>query len=303
MHQKGIIHRDIKPSNVLVAEYDDHAVPKVIDFGLAKAMEKRLTAKTVFTEFGQVVGTPDYMSPEQAKLNQMDIDTRSDIYSLGVLLYELLSGSTPFDRQRMRSAAFDELLRIICEEEPLKPSQRLSTVDTLPSIAANRHITPAELTRQLSGELDWIVMKALDKERARRYETANKFVEDIQHYLNDEPVVACPPSSAYRFKKFARRNKVAFATASLIAATLMIGIVGTSWQAIRATNAASRATSRRTTGATAVDPGAAGPTGSRSGKEGGGTPTSAGSGIAGARIQQSDACPRRTRRHLSQCDW
>ncbi|MCC7339290.1 MAG: tetratricopeptide repeat protein, partial [Pirellulaceae bacterium] len=242
-HQKGIIHRDIKPSNVLVAEYDDHAVPKVIDFGLAKAMEKRLTAKTVFTEFGQVVGTPDYMSPEQAKLNQMDIDTRSDIYSLGVLLYELLSGSTPFDRQRMRSAAFDELLRIIREEEPLKPSQRLSTVDTLPSIAANRHITPAELTRQLSGELDWIVMKALDKERARRYETANKFVEDIQHYLNDEPVVACPPSSAYRFKKFARRNKVAFATASLIAATLMIGIVGTSWQAIRATNAASRATS------------------------------------------------------------
>ena len=140
-------------------------VPKIIDFGLAKAMEKRLTAKTMFTEFGQIVGTPDYMSPEQAKLNQMDIDTRSDIYSLGVLLYELLSGNTPFDRQRLRSAAFDELLRIIREEEPPKPSQRLSTVDTLPSIAANRHITPAELTRQLSGELDWIVMKTLEKDR------------------------------------------------------------------------------------------------------------------------------------------
>ncbi len=182
-HQKGIIHRDIKPSNVLVAEYDDRPVPKIIDFGLAKAMEKRLTAKTMFTEFGQIVGTPDYMSPEQAKLNQMDIDTRSDIYSLGVLLYELLSGNTPFDRQRMRSAAFDELLRIIREEEPPKPSQRLSTVDTLPSIAANRHITPAELTRQLSGELDWIVMKTLEKDRARRYDTANGLAERLTSIL------------------------------------------------------------------------------------------------------------------------
>ena len=225
-HQKGIIHRDIKPSNVLVAEYDDRPVPKIIDFGLAKAMEKRLTAKTMFTEFGQIVGTPDYMSPEQAKLNQMDIDTRSDIYSLGVLLYELLSGNTPFDRQRLRSAAFDELLRIIREEEPPKPSQRLSTVDTLPSIAANRHITPAELTRQLSGELDWIVMKTLEKDRSRRYETANGLAADLRRYLNDEPVEACPPSTAYRFRKFARRNKAPIAMATAVSLGLLLLVVG-----------------------------------------------------------------------------
>ncbi len=233
-HQKGIIHRDIKPSNVLVAEYDDRPVTKIIDFGLAKAMEKRLTAKTMFTEFGQIVGTPDYMSPEQAKLNQMDIDTRSDIYSLGVLLYELLSGNTPFDRERMRSAAFDELLRIIREEEPPKPSLRLSTVDTLPSIAANRHITPAELTRQLSGELDWIVMKTLEKDRSRRYETANGLAADIKRYLNDEPVHACPPSTAYRLRKLARRNKVALVTTSLVSIALLLGTGVSISQAVRA---------------------------------------------------------------------
>ncbi|WP_419580517.1 protein kinase domain-containing protein [Stieleria magnilauensis] len=240
-HQKGIIHRDIKPSNVLVAEYDDRAVTKIIDFGLAKAMEKRLTAKTMFTEFGLIVGTPDYMSPEQAKLNQMDIDTRSDIYSLGVLLYELLSGNTPFDRQRMRSAAFDELLRIIREEEPPKPSLRLSTVDTLPSIAANRHITPAELTRQLSGDLDWIVMKTLEKDRSRRYDTANGLANDLRRYLDDEPVEACPPSASYRFKKFARRNKAAMLTTTTVAAALILGLVGTAWQAVRATREQRRA--------------------------------------------------------------
>ncbi|MEZ6076964.1 MAG: protein kinase [Pirellulaceae bacterium] len=232
-----MIHRDIKPSNVLVAEYDDRAVPKIIDFGLAKAMEKRLTAKTMFTEFGQIVGTPDYMSPEQAKLNQMDIDTRSDIYSLGVLLYELLSGNTPFDRQRLRSAAFDELLRIIRDEEPPKPSQRLSTVDTLPSIAANRRITPAELTRQLSGELDWIVMKAIEKERSRRYETANGLADDLRRYLNDEPVEACPPSTAYKFRKFARRNRPAIVTSVVVAAALVLGTLGATWQSILATRA------------------------------------------------------------------
>ncbi|PAY16774.1 hypothetical protein CKO51_24855 [Rhodopirellula sp. SM50] len=240
-HQKGIIHRDIKPSNVLVAEYDDKPVPKIIDFGLAKAMEKRLTTKTMFTEFGQVVGTPDYMSPEQAKLNQMDIDTRSDIYSLGVLLYELLSGNTPFDRQRMRSAAFDELLRIIREEEPPKPSQRLSTVDTLPSIAANRHITPAELTRQLSGELDWIVMKTLEKDRSRRYDTANGLANDVQRYLNDEPVLACPPSAAYRFRKFTRRHRRVALTAGLLVGTLLIGLLTSGWQALRASRQRDRA--------------------------------------------------------------
>ncbi len=245
-HQKGIIHRDIKPSNVLVAEYDDRPVPKIIDFGLAKAMEKRLTAKTIFTEFGQVVGTPDYMSPEQAKLNQMDIDTRSDIYSLGVLLYELLSGITPFDRQRLRSAAFDELLRIIREEDPPKPSQRLSTVDTLPSIAASRHITPAELTRQLSGELDWIVMRTLEKDRARRYDTAIGLANDIRRFLDDEPVLACPPSHTYLLRKFTKRNKASITAFGAIAISLLAGIVGTTWMAVDATQQRDRAVAAET---------------------------------------------------------
>src|SRR6188472_743284 len=172
-HQKGIIHRDIKPNNVLVAEYDNHAVPKVIDFGVAKAMAQRLTDRTMFTEFGQVLGTMEYMSPEQAKLNQLDIDTRSDIYSLGVLLYELLAGSTPFERKRLHEAAFDEMLRIIREEEPPNPSTRLSSSDTLPSIAANRQTEPARLSRDVRGELDWIVMRSLEKDRERRYQTAS----------------------------------------------------------------------------------------------------------------------------------
>ena len=157
---------------MLVAEYDDHAVPKVIDFGVAKATAQKLTDRTMFTEFGQVLGTMEYMSPEQAKLNQLDIDTRSDIYSLGVLLYELLAGSTPFEGKRLHEAAFDEMLRIIREEEPPKPSARLSTTDQLPGIAANRHTEPARLSKDVHGELDWIVMKALEKDRNRRYETA-----------------------------------------------------------------------------------------------------------------------------------
>ena len=187
-HQKGIIHRDIKPSNVLVALYDDKPVPKVIDFGVAKATSQRLTEKTMFTHYGQIVGTIDYMSPEQAQLNQLDVDTRSDIYSLGVLLYELLTGETPFDRQRLRSAAFDELLRIIREEEPPRPSIRLSSSHTLPSIASNRHTEPKKLSTLVRGELDWIVMKAMEKDRTRRYETASGFAADMQRYLEDEPV-------------------------------------------------------------------------------------------------------------------
>jgi WD40 repeat protein/serine/threonine protein kinase len=223
-HQKGLIHRDIKPTNVLVAEYDEHAVPKIIDFGVAKATASRLTEKTMFTELGQMVGTVEYMSPEQAKLNQLDIDTRSDIYSLGVLLYELLTGSTPFARKRLHEAAFDEMLRIIREEEPPKPSTRLSSTDGLASIAANRSSEPLKLNRLVRGELDWIVMKALEKDRNRRYSTANSLAADVQRFLNDEPVQACPPSALYRFRKFARRNKAALVIAMLVCAASLLAV-------------------------------------------------------------------------------
>jgi tetratricopeptide (TPR) repeat protein len=215
-HQKGIIHRDLKPSNVLIALYDGQPVPKVIDFGVAKATGPKLTDRTLFTEVGQVVGTLEYMSPEQAELNQLDIDTRSDIYSLGVLLYELLTGSTPLERKRLKAAALLEVLRLIREEEPPRPSTRLSTTDEMPSVAANRGLEPKKLSGVVRGELDWIVMKALDKDRNRRYETANGFAMDVQRYLADEPVLACPPSAAYRFRKFARRNKTGLAVAGLI---------------------------------------------------------------------------------------
>ena len=236
-HQKGIIHRDIKPTNVLVAEYDNQAVPKVIDFGVANATAQKLTERTMFTEFGQMIGTVEYMSPEQAKLNQLDIDTRSDIYSLGVLMYELLAGSTPFARKRLNEAAFDEMLRIIREEEPPTPSTRISSTEGLPSIAANRCLEPLKLNRAVRGELDWIVMKALEKDRNRRYETANGLAQDVGHYLVDEPVEAGPPTAAYRFRKLARRNKAALVAASLILLTLIAGVLGTTIGLIRAEDA------------------------------------------------------------------
>ena len=234
-HQKGVIHRDLKPSNVLVASYDGKPVPKVIDFGVAKATGGRLTEATLFTGFGALVGTPEYMSPEQAELNQLDVDTRSDIYALGVILYELLTGSTPLDRGRFKAAALAELLRVVREEEPPKPSTRLSTTDQLPSIAASRGLEPKKLSGLVRGELDWIVMKALEKDRNRRYETANAFAADVQRYLADEPVQACPPSTGYRLKKCARRNKVRLTLVGMAAALLaVLGWTLVDWGARRA---------------------------------------------------------------------
>jgi WD40 repeat protein len=225
-HQKGIIHRDIKPSNVLVCLYDGKPVPKVIDFGVAKATGPKLTDRTLFTQVGAVVGTLQYMSPEQAEVNQLDVDTRSDVYSLGVLLYELLTGTTPLERNRLKGVTFLEVLRLIREEEPPRPSTRLPTAQGLPAIAANRGLEPRRLNGVVRGELDWIAMRALEKDRNRRYESASAFAADVERYLRDEPVQACPPSAGYRLRKFARRNRREVLTAGVATAAALSGVAG-----------------------------------------------------------------------------
>jgi WD40 repeat protein/serine/threonine protein kinase len=238
-HQKGVIHRDIKPSNILVTLHDGVPVPKVIDFGIAKATEGRLTDATVYTQLHQFIGTPAYMSPEQAEMSGLDIDTRSDIYSLGVLLYELLIGRTPFDAKELVDSGLDAMRKTIREKEPLRPSTRFATLrgDELTTAARRRSAEAPKLVHLLKGDLDAIVMKCLEKDRSRRYETANGLAADIQRQMRNEPVAARPPSAAYRFQKAFRRNKVAFVAGATVAAALLIGIVVSAWQAVRATKA------------------------------------------------------------------
>ena len=242
-HQKGLIHRNLKPSNVLVTEHDGEPVPKVIDFGVAKALGQKLTAKTLFTAFNHIIGTPAYMSPEQAALSGLDIDTRADIYSLGVLLYELLTGVTPFDADTFRKVAMDEVRRMIRETEPPKPSTRLQTLGAkLSDVAKHRGTEPAGLSRLVRGDLDWIVMKCLEKDRQRRYETASGLASDVARHLRSEPVAARAPSNLYRFQKLIRRHKLAFAAASAVAASLLIGLVVSTWLFVKEKEARQSAT-------------------------------------------------------------
>src|SRR6266536_2855565 len=225
-HQKGIIHRDIKPSNILVTLHDGVPVPKVIDFGIAKATQGRLTDQTLFTAFEQFIGTPAYMSPEQAEMSGLDIDTRCDVYALGVLLYELLIGQTPFDARELLASGLDKMRHTIREQEPERPSTRLSTmlnVD-LTHTASHRRTDSPKLIHLLRGDLDWIVMKALEKDRTRRYETANALATDIHRHMDNEPVLASPPSNLYRLQKLVRRNKTIFAALGGVALALVIGL-------------------------------------------------------------------------------
>lgn len=228
-HQKGIIHRDLKPSNILTTLQHGTPVVKVIDFGVAKAISQKLTARTLATDPGRIIGTPLYMSPEQAEMSALDVDTRTDIYSLGVLLYELLTGATPFDKQRLREAAYDEIRRIIREEEPQKPSTKISTIgETATEVAQHRKTEPKKLSALLQGDLDWIVMKSLEKDRTRRYETAKDFADDVIRHMDHKPVEAGPPSTAYRVSKFVKRHKAVVAVAMTIVASLLLGLLGLS---------------------------------------------------------------------------
>ena len=235
-HQKGIIHRDLKPSNVMVTEVDGRPTPKVIDFGVAKATEFDLTDQSL-GDTGAIVGTPTYMSPEQADPSTMDIDTRTDVYALGVILYELLAGSPPLDPSQFRRGALLEMLRMVREVDPPRPSTKVSTSVGLPNIAASRGIEPAQLKRALAGDLDWIVMKALEKDRTRRYETANGFAADILRHLSSEPVLAAPPSRAYRLRKFVRKHRGAVTAAGLVLLALVAGFIGTTWGLVQAETA------------------------------------------------------------------
>jgi serine/threonine protein kinase len=241
-HTKGIIHRDVKPSNVLVSVQDGRPVPKVIDFGIAKALHQPLTDQSLYTEVGQVVGTLEYMAPEQAEPSALDVDTRADVYGLGVLLYELLTGTTPLDRQSLRSAAYAEVLRRVRDEEPPRPSTRLGeSQETLASAAARRRTEPGRLAKELRGDLDWIVMKCLEKDRTRRYETASALARDVERYLADEPVEACPPSAGYRLRKLLRKHRAAVGTAAAFVLLLVAGVVVSAGLAVRATEAEAKA--------------------------------------------------------------
>jgi tetratricopeptide (TPR) repeat protein len=245
-HQKGVIHRDLKPSNVLVTVQDGRPVPKIIDFGIAKAIDHRLTERTIFTELGQFIGTPEYMSPEQAEMSGLDIDTRSDIYSLGIMLYELLVGVLPFDPKALRAAAFGEIQRIIRETDPPKASTRLVGLgETRKTIADLRRTDPGALQRQLKGDLDWIIMRAMEKDRTRRYETANGLAMDIRRHMNDEPILAHPPRAAYKMAKFVRRHKAGFAAGTAVACALVVGLVLATAGLVRARRAEAVAAKER----------------------------------------------------------
>ena len=245
-HQKGIIHRDLKPSNVLVMIQDDRTVPKIIDFGVAKATAQPLTERSLFTELGVLIGTPEYMSPEQAEMGRVDIDTRTDIYALGVLLYELLTGTLPFDREELRQAGIAEIQRIIREKEPPRPSTRITLLGPASTGAAqNRHTEPRRLVSELRGDLDWITMRALEKDRTRRYQTANSFAADVRRHLNNEPVSAGPPSAAYRARKFVRRNRLGVAAVATLLLLLSVFAGAMTVQAQRIARERNRANQER----------------------------------------------------------